>query len=76
LECRGGFLHVRDVMGEIEQKLGQPANAGASLALAREPIQRVFTGDTWLAPKPPVSWFEWLNAALLLTEAERLVGSK
>lgn len=67
---------VLTVRAMIEQKLGQPADARASLAQAREPIQKVFAGNGWLAPHPPVSWFEWLNAALLLTEAERLVGSK
>ena len=60
---------VLTVRAMIEQKLGQPANANASLAQARDTIQRAFAGNRWLASKPPVSWFEWLNAALLLTEA-------
>jgi hypothetical protein len=67
---------VLTVRAMIEQKLGQPANARASLAQAREPVQKVFSGNGWLAPKPPVSWFEWLNAALLLNEAGRLVDGK
>jgi tetratricopeptide (TPR) repeat protein len=67
---------VLTVRAMIEQKLGQPANANASLAQARDPMQRAFAGNRWLASTPPVSWFEWLNAALLLTEAERLVGGK
>jgi hypothetical protein len=33
----------------------------------------VFASGAWLKPEPPAKWFEWLNAALLLTEAERAI---
>lgn len=64
------------VRAMIEQKSGQPANARASLAQGRDAVQKVFARNAWVKSKPPAYWFEWLNAALLLAEAERLIGSE
>lgn len=60
------------VRAMIEKKTGQSERARASLAQGREAVQREFTTREWMHPKPPAQWFEWLNAALLLTEAEKV----
>jgi len=59
----------------IEQKLGQTPEAQTSLAQGRAAVEAAFANQTWLTPPKGASWFDWVNAAVLLREAERLVGS-
>jgi hypothetical protein len=60
----------------IEQKLGQPPEAQTSLAQGRAAVDAAFANQTWLTPPKGASWFDWINAAVLLREAERLVGGE
>lgn len=73
------FLIVRAM---IEQQSGQSEKARASLAQARDTVHDAFSSKTWMTTTWPgriggqVFWFDWINASLLLNEAERLIGNK
>jgi hypothetical protein len=60
----------------IEQKLGETPEARASLAEGRAAVETAFANQTWLTPPKGSSWYDWVNAAVLLREAERLIGSE
>jgi hypothetical protein len=66
------------VSAMIEQKLGQTPEAEASLAEGRTAVDAAFGSKVWLTPPKGVSWswYDWLNAAVLLREAERLIGGE
>jgi serine/threonine protein kinase len=63
------------VSAMIEQKLGQTPEARASLAGGRAAVEAAFASKTWLTPPKGISWYDWINAAVLLREAEGLIGS-
>jgi serine/threonine protein kinase len=68
-EARIASLQILNAM--IERKLGHSNQAKVSLDQGRKTIQKVFAQGEWLKLRPPSYWFEWLNAALLLREADR-----
>jgi len=60
----------------IEQRSGKPAIARASFTEGSAPVKRAFTGNAWIMAKLPISWFEWIDAALLDKEADGLIGRR
>jgi hypothetical protein len=62
----------------IEQKLGRTPEARASLAEGRAAVDAALASKMWLTPPrgAPWSWFDWVNAAVLLREAEGLIGGE
>jgi hypothetical protein len=66
---------MRIVQAMIEQKLGQTPAAQTSLAEGRAAVEAAFANQTWRTPPKGVSWYDWFNAAVLLREAEQLIGS-
>ena len=61
----------------IEQKLGQTPAAQASLAAGQAAVDAAFANQSWLIPAKGrlYHWYNWLDTAVLLREAEGLVGS-
>lgn len=57
----------------IEQQMGRAAAAKDSLPQGGSRVREVFASGEWVTPQPPVRWFEWVHASLLLSEAERLI---
>jgi len=64
------------VRAMAEWRLGEHGNAHAALAQARAAVRDAFASDKWRYDASPAYWFDWVNAAVLLAEAEKLIGSK
>jgi len=64
------------VNGMIEQKLGHTPEAQASLVAGKEAVDAAFANTAWLTPPKGESWYDWINAAVLLREAEQIVPSQ
>ena len=64
------------VLAMIEQKQGQSTNARASLAQGRAAVESAFQKKEWVTMPDHLYWVDWFNAAILLREAERLIGSQ
>lgn len=64
------------VRAMIEWKSGQAEAARSSMAEGGGAVKTVFANNAWMKPKLAAQWFEWLHAALLRAEAERLLGDR
>jgi serine/threonine protein kinase len=62
------------VRAMIEWKSGQAGNARASMAAGGDEVRKILVNKTWVNPKSPSLWFEWLHAILLFSEAERVLA--
>ncbi len=58
----------------IEQKQGRPMYARAFLAQGRAPIRNAIATSSWR--DAGTYWFDWINAAILLHEAEQLIANR
>ncbi|MES2474393.1 MAG: serine/threonine-protein kinase [Verrucomicrobiota bacterium] len=65
---------ARILLALIEHQAGRPSNARAFLALAGPPIREKFTENLKLSETDQGFWFDWVNALILLREAEALIG--
>ncbi|WP_338285299.1 serine/threonine-protein kinase [Luteolibacter sp. LG18] len=72
-EARAASVLVVSAM--IEKRAGRTESARAALADGRGKVQAALTGKRWLTEKSSAYWFDWLNAAVLLSEAESVVGN-
>jgi serine/threonine protein kinase len=64
------------VRAMIEQKQGQSTNARVSLAQGRAAVESAFAKKEWVTMPDHLYWVDWFNAAILLREAEQLIGSQ
>jgi serine/threonine protein kinase len=64
------------VLAMIEQRSGQPDRARATLEWARRPVDAAMRDDKWENGEWPLFWFDWINASILLKEAEQLIGRR
>jgi hypothetical protein len=67
---------TRALLAMIEQRGGRPENARAFLGLARQPVEQVTAEPLAPGGTPHGFWFDWVNARLLLGEAQRMVGGE
>jgi hypothetical protein len=64
------------VRAMIEERLGRHENARASLVQARGPIDAMVSTGKWATSQYPEFWFDWVNAAVLLAEANQMIGAR
>ena len=60
----------------IEQRTGKQAIARTSFIEGSAPVKKAFARNAWIMPKFPISWFEWIDAALLVKEADGLIRGR
>ncbi|HEY8902110.1 MAG TPA: serine/threonine-protein kinase, partial [Chthoniobacterales bacterium] len=72
--CPAGIASALIIRAMIEQKKGNGEEARELLAREGAVVQKMFSSGDW--KKDATFWFDWLNAAVLQAEAERLIDAK